>query len=243
MEDTVDHRRKAAGGELRSARKIPAGIPDYLEEHYHWAYLDPFNARLLDRRLVTEVILWGNYRRLCNRVLDELPQGGTSDVLQVACAYGDLTPRIGRHLGSASRLDVVDVSTLQIGLARSKTRDLPNVRLEVQNSASLAAADASYDRVVLFFLLHEMPDDVRRRTLAEALRVCRPGGKVVIADYHGPHRLNPLRYLMQPLLARLEPFALDLWRHDLASMAPAGTVVARHQTLFGGLYQFAVIDR
>ena len=29
-----------------------------------------------------------------------------------------------------------------------------------------------------------------------------------------------MRYLFQPVLAKLEPFALDLWRHDLAKWMP-----------------------
>jgi hypothetical protein len=68
--------------------------------------------------------------------------------------------------------------------------------------------------------------------------VVRPGGRIVVVDYHRPHRLNPLRYLMRPLLALLEPFALDLWQREIGSWLPAGRarLVSKH-TYFGGLYQ------
>jgi SAM-dependent methyltransferase len=99
--------------------------------------------------------------------------------------------------------------------------------------------------VILFFLLHEQPDHARARTVEEALRVVRPGGKVIFVDYHRPARGNPCRYLMQPVLTLLEPFALDLWYRDISAWLPA-TVQPRSlekQTYYGGLYQKVVIVR
>ena len=54
-------------------------------------------------------------------------------------------------------------------------------------------------------MLHEQPESVRRRTLAEAIRVVKPGGKIVIVDYHCPSPWHPLAYCMGSLLRRLEP--------------------------------------
>ncbi len=86
------------------------------------------------------------------------------------------------------------------------------VTIYQRDSTALGFADASYDQVIVFFLLHEQPEKARRETLREAIRVTKPGGKVVLVDYHGPHALHPLRYVFQPILRLLEPFAIDLWR-------------------------------
>jgi hypothetical protein len=48
---------------------------------------------------------------------------------------------------------------------------------------------------------------------------------------------------MRLLLARLEPYALDLWRHEVTEWLPASVKPeqVRKRTFFGGLYQKLVI--
>jgi ubiquinone/menaquinone biosynthesis C-methylase UbiE len=140
-------------------------------------------------------------------------------------------------------LDVVDVLPIQLQNLRYKLAASAPVTLYQRDSTRLGFGDALYDQAVIFFLLHEQPELVRRQTLAEALRVIRSGGKLVIVDYHMPGKLHPLRYLFRPVLGALEPFALDLWHRDVAEWLPKG-VRLKHvckQTFCGGLYQKLVI--
>jgi ubiquinone/menaquinone biosynthesis C-methylase UbiE len=118
----------------------------------------------------------------------------------------------------------------------------PLARLLPMNSADLAMPAESYDRALVFFLLHEQPCHVRERTLSEVARVVKPGGKIVVVDYARPRWWNPLRYLWGPVLALLEPFALDLWRNELADwLPPTCRGHLRKRSFFGGLYQQLVI--
>jgi SAM-dependent methyltransferase len=80
--------------------------------------------------------------------------------------------------------------------------------------------------------------------MREVLRVVKPGGKIVIVDYARPRWWHPLRYLWRPVLAKLEPFALDLWREEMADwLPPEAAVRSRKRLFFGGLYQKVVITR
>jgi ubiquinone/menaquinone biosynthesis C-methylase UbiE len=220
-------------------------IPDYLEKNYWWAYLHPNAVRFFEREWLVNLILWGNFRRLRDLVLAELGAPIERQVLQTACVYGNFTQRIAACLGSKGSLDVVDVAPIQLDNLRSKLPPDSPVRLYRQDASSLHFPDCGFDAVVLFFLLHEQPEAVRRATLAEALRVTRPGGRVIIVDYHNPHRSNPLRYVMTLILRLLEPFATDLWRNEIAVYLPGGQAPCdlAKETYFGGLYQKVVLTR
>ena len=229
--------------ELRVPHSLP--IPHYLETVYWWAYLHPRAVHLFEREWLVNLILFGNYGRLRDRALAELGAPVHGRTLQVACVYGDLTQRLRAALASNARLQVVDILPIQLKNLLAKLPSDERVTILQGDSSSLATADASFDQVLLFFLLHEQPEPVRRATLAEAMRVVRPGGKIVIVDYHRPARLHPMRPLMRAVFRRLEPYAIDLWCHEIEHFLPdAFTPASMHkETFFGGLYQKLVLIR
>jgi ubiquinone/menaquinone biosynthesis C-methylase UbiE len=226
---------------------VPAvAIPPYLSRHYWWAYIDPRAIRFFDRQWIINLILWGNYAKLRDAALAVLGDALSGKTLQVACAYGDLTPHLSHRVSAGEgRLDVVDVVPAQLGNVRRKLPPKAPVRLLVMDSSNLKMPDASYDRAIVYLLFHEQPQDYRARTLAEIFRVVKPGGKIVIVDYARPRWWNPIRYLLGPILYLLEPFALDLWRAPLSAWMPApwSEGRCRRDTFFGGVYQRLVLTR
>lgn len=228
-----------------SAVKTAPEIPEYLQDTYWWAYLHPKSFYFFEREWVVNLILWGNMKKLTNAVLAEMDPRPNSRVLQVACVYGDFSNRLASHLNkSKSRLDLVDVAPIQLSNAKKKLSSQDNVSFHHQDSSCMSFPNDSLDETVVFFLLHEQPEDVRRKTIEEAIRVTRPGGKIIFVDYHGPKRSNPMRYVMKPILSWLEPFAMDLWRQELPAFMPE-TIKPEQLTsefYFGGLYQKVVVQ-
>jgi ubiquinone/menaquinone biosynthesis C-methylase UbiE len=217
-------------------------VPGYLSQTYWWAYVHPRAVSLFERQWLVNLILWGNFGRLRDAALDALGARLPGRTLQIACVYGNLTDRLRARLTPGGSLDVVDVLRVQLdNLARKLPGD-PRVGLIQGDSSALDIESESYDRALLFFLLHEQPEEVRRKTLAEALRIVKPGGRLVIVDYHRPGRSNPLYLPMVGILKTLEPFAMDLWRHEIAEWLP-GDVVIEKTVSFGALYQRLVITK
>lgn len=235
-------RQPAAAG---TGSLTPPAIPDYLQETYWWAYVHPKSVWVFEREWLVNLILWGNMKKLTNAVLDEMKLPPDSSVLQVACVYGDFSNRLASHLGQTqSRLSVLDVAPIQIDNIEKKLAAHDNVSAHLQDSTCMSFPNDSFDETVVFFLLHEQPEDARRKTVAEAIRVTRPGGRVIFVDYHGPKRSNPMRYVMKPILTMLEPFAMDLWREELPAFMPA-EIKPEHLAsnfYFGGLYQKVVLN-
>ena len=98
---------------------------------------------------------------------------------------------------------------------------------------------------LLFFLMHEQPTHARVRSIAEALRVVKPGGQVIFVDFAKPHWWHPLRYLWLPVLRLLEPFAPDIWRAGPETWLPPSPLIAKMErtTYFGGMYQRIVLTK
>jgi ubiquinone/menaquinone biosynthesis C-methylase UbiE len=221
-------------------------VPAYLEEKYWWAYVRPQAIAFWDHEWMVNLILLGNMAKLRDRALDALGSPIAGRTLQIACVYGDFSVRLAERLAANGSLDIVDVVPDQLENARRKLSPIVPVRLIRRDATSLTKFDdATYEQVILFFLLHEMPAGVRERTLREALRVLKPGGKLVIVDFHKPFAWNPFRYLYPPMFGLLEPFALDMWRESIEQWLPKNFVASEitQETLFGGLYQKLVIRK
>jgi ubiquinone/menaquinone biosynthesis C-methylase UbiE len=218
-------------------------VPDYLMRHYWWAYVHPKAPHVFDRLWLINLILLGNYNRMRRAALAEFEGENLGRILQMACAYGDLTPKLAKRAAQHDgQLDVIDVLPIQLRTLKWKLPKRVPAKLMRMDSTALHLADAQYDTVLLFFLLHEQPPQVRAQTIREACRVLKPGGKLVICDYGPPATWNPLRYLMAPFLAVLEPFALSLMQRPLKDLLPADMIV-RHTAVLGGFYQKVVATR
>lgn len=226
-----------------SSNSLP--VPEYLNVHYWWAYVHPQAVRFFERQWLVNLILWGNYNRLRQAVLQDMGEPIQGRTLQVACAYGDITPKMVDRLGPQASLDIIDILPVQLGNLSAKLGPREQVRLHCMDSSALKYPQAQFDQVLLFFLLHEQPREVREKTLHEAVRVLKPGGRLLIVDYSKAHWANPLRYFWRPVLRVLEPFAKDLLHHGIRTWLPKDSSLAIQSSrdYFGGLYQKLVIRK
>jgi ubiquinone/menaquinone biosynthesis C-methylase UbiE len=126
----------------------------------------------------------GRYRKLAIRLLNL--QGGER-VLDVGCGTGILTRQIAERLSDAEARAVgLDAAPKMIGVARRRAAGLPRLRFDVGVAETLAYGDASFECAVSTFFFHHVDADLKRRSLAEILRVLKPGGKLIIVDVDVP---------------------------------------------------------
>ncbi|HEY8548707.1 MAG TPA: metalloregulator ArsR/SmtB family transcription factor [Vicinamibacterales bacterium] len=111
-------------------------------------------------------------------------------VADLGCGTGRATALIAPFIG---RVIGVDASPEMLEAARTRLSDQPNVELRQGTLEELPLADREADAAFLLLVLHHVPEP--GRVLAEAARVLRPGGRVVIADML-PHDREEYRQTM-----------------------------------------------
>jgi phosphatidylethanolamine/phosphatidyl-N-methylethanolamine N-methyltransferase len=131
--------------------------------------------------------------------LRRLREGPHADVLLAGVGSGldlPLLPRGPRYTG-------LDLTPAMLARARRKAATLGlDLRLDVGDARRLPYDDATFDAVVLHLILAVTPHP--ERVLAEAARVLRRGGRVLILDkFLRPGQKAPLRRLVSPLLGLL----------------------------------------
>lgn len=123
------------------------------------------------------------------RLLDELDLEGHESILDLGCGRGAVLMAAARRLprGRATGVDLWHAD--QSGNSPDQT--LRNARLEgVASRVALLTADmthlpfpdARFDAVVSNFAVHNVPGEGRREAIDEAVRVLRPGGRLVLVD-------------------------------------------------------------
>lgn len=217
------------------------GVPDYMVDVYDWAYVNPTKARLLDRNIVVKTLLFGNDQRMMRAYLNEVEPG--MSVWQVAHVYGDLVSRVTQKVGPDGKFRLTDITPVQVEHSVSKLGRYPQAGVTRADAATYAGEE-DYDLVCSFFLLHEVPDDLKRRIVDNMLAKVPAHGKAVFVDYHGPAAWQPIGWLLKYVNRWLEPFAEALWRHEISEYAThADEFVWNKRTIFGGVYQIVIVTR
>ena len=114
----------------------------------------------------------------------------TNAVLELGCGYG----RVLRALaGRAAEVVGIDTSAASLELAREHLAGVANCRLHEMDATHLEFADRTFDVTICIQNGISAFHVDQRRLLTEALRVTRPGGRVLFSTYAAgfwQHRLE-----------------------------------------------------
>ena len=95
----------------------------------------------------------------------------------LGCGTGELSATLAPFV---ARVIAVDRSEEMLEAARRRLRDLDNVQVRKGDLESLPIDDRAVDAATLVLVLHHLPDPAA--ALAEAARVIKPGGRLLVTD-------------------------------------------------------------
>ncbi len=102
-------------------------------------------------------------------------------VLDLACGTGDIAVRLA---AAGAHVIGLDLTTAMLALAATRNAAVPSVRWLQGDMMALPVAPASCDIVTIGYGLRNVP--VLDQSLAEIMRVLRPGGRVLSLDFTLP---------------------------------------------------------
>ncbi len=176
----------------------------YWGEHIHLGHYGtpPRHKNFLKAKadFVHEMVRWGG--------LDHLPAETT--VLDVGCGIGGSSRILARDYG----FDVtgITISPQQVKRAQELTPPGVSAQFQVDDALALSFPDASFDVVWSIEAGPHMPD--KAQFARELLRVLKPGGILVVADWNQrDDRRLPLNFWEKLVMRQL----LDQWSHPAFS--------------------------
>ena len=126
----------------------------------------------------------GQWRELRQRTATLARMQPGEQVLDVGCGTGTLAIEVQSRVGTAGRVAGVDPGTQQIARARAKAarRHVP-IEFQIGVIEQLPFPDQTFDVVLSTLMMHHLPASLKSQGLAEIVRVLKPGGRLVIADF------------------------------------------------------------
>lgn len=136
-------------------------------------------------------------------------------VLEIGCGTGLNTRRLAEH---AAQVTAIDISPAMLAVAAHRIA-APNVELRRHDlTASLPGAGESYDVVVETLVLEHIAD--LEPVFREAFRVLRPGGLLLICEFHPYRQLRGKQARFTPPTGGPD-ILIEAYRHTMAEFVNA----------------------
>jgi ubiquinone/menaquinone biosynthesis C-methylase UbiE len=109
-------------------------------------------------------------------------------VLDVGCGTGTLALVAKTCVGETGRVCGIDPSPgLLTGAQRKAARARLSIEFQSARIEQLPFPDQSFDVVLSTFMMHHLPDDLKRQGLSEIVRVLKPAGRLLVIDFATPN--------------------------------------------------------
>jgi ubiquinone/menaquinone biosynthesis C-methylase UbiE len=145
-------------------------------------------------------------------------------VLDVGCGPGYFARMLAGATGPEGSVVGIDAAPEMTEHASRRARHLANCRFQPGAAESIPFPDGAFDVVVSSLMMHHLPREQRARAAREMLRVLRPGGTLLLADFQPGDgvltrlhaSLGPVR-AMQGRVSPLEPLVAEAGFIELIS--------------------------
>ena len=129
----------------------------------------------------------GKEQELRQGIIDLARLQSGEKVLDVGCGTGTLALIAKERVGETGRVSGIDPSAQLLTGAKHKAKRT-GLQIDFQRGGieQLPFPNQSFDVVLNTFVMHHLPDDLKRQGLTEIVRVLKPEGRLLIVDFKPP---------------------------------------------------------
>lgn len=177
-------------------------------------------------------------RAMRRRSLDRLGDVAGRDVLLAGIGSGLDLP----WLPAGARYHGIDLTPAMLSRARRLADRLNlDIRLQTGDAMALPYGSGTFDVIILHLILAVVP--YPDRALGEAVRVARPGARLLILDkFLRPGQRAPLRRMINPVISRLAT-RTDVVFETLLAAHPSLQLIEDSPALAGGWFRHILLEK
>lgn len=149
---------------------------------------------------------------------------GSEAVLEFGAGTGNVTRYLAPLLCRGERLTCVDISRPLLAIAKRRVRRHPNVEFILGRIERLDLPEGAYDKAVVHYVLHEIPEVERPSAVGALAAALKPGGMLHLREpTWASHGIAPTA--VRELLAGAGLVEISLREHRLLLVERVCTAV------------------
>lgn len=221
-------------------------LPAYISSVYNGLYMKGNLSKYLDSERFAKISTFGQYEKIKQSVLQEVKE--MQNVLWVGNSWGNFMQDVARKISIQGSFDVVEAAPKQYSKLKEKLKNCSNAKVFLDDIEfyypKKSRKRVKYDLVIAYFLLHELPDQKKKRVIESLISLTTRSGKVLFVDYDKPKNFNLLKFPVLWVNRLIEPFAESLMTKGLKTFVQEPEkYIWDKDVFFGNMYQRTTIKR
>jgi ubiquinone/menaquinone biosynthesis C-methylase UbiE len=174
--------------------------------------LTPFTAKHYDK--VMNIGTLGMYRTFIRKVIGEMELNPEDQILDMGCGTGRNAGLICSYLNGNGRITGLDISEQMERQFRDRFSNDKRVEFINRRIDQPFDLQKKYDKVLMSFVIHGFPHEVRDVIIKNAYDNLKPGGSLFILDY-AEFDMDTMPLIHRLIFKKFECiYAFDFIKHD-----------------------------